>query len=179
MKQKIVIIGAGGHGKVVADTIVAQDKYELIGFVDAVLPIGEKIINDFCVVETQDNIKLLKNKADVFIVAVGNNVVREKIYNLVIEILSPSIVIHPSSVIGSDVTIDSGTVVLANTVINASSHIGKNTIVNTGTVVDHDCVIGDSIHLSIGTMVGSNSIIENGHTTSIGESIPSFSKLPM
>lgn len=179
MKQKIVIIGAGGHGKVVADTIVSQDKYELIGFVDEAKPVGEKIINDFCVVATYENIKLLQDKADVFIVAVGNNVVREKIYNLAIETLGPSIVIHPSAIIGSDVTIGMGTVVLANTVINASSCIGKNTLVNAGTIVDHDCVIGDHVHLSIGTMVGSNSTIEEGYKTSIGESIQSFSKLSM
>lgn len=179
MKQKIVIIGAGGHGKVVADAIIAQNEYELIGFVDATLPIGEKIINDFCVVEQQNQINQLKGIADVFIVAVGNNIIRKNVYNLAIQTLQPSTVIHPSSIIGSEVSIAEGSVVLANTVINASSTIGKNTIVNAGTIVDHDCIIGDNIHLSIGTMVGSNSIVENGVTTAIGTAIQSFSKISL
>lgn len=177
MKQRIVIIGAGGHGRVVADAIVSQDKYELIGFVDAALDIGTEILSGFKVIEKQNNLHLIKEKTDTFIVAIGNNVVREKVYQLASQILEPGIVVHSSSIIGSDVTIGKGSVVLANTVINASSSIGNNTIVNTATVVDHDSSIGNNVHLSIGTMVGSNSKIGNGCTTEVGAAIQSFSKI--
>lgn len=177
MKQKIVIIGAGGHGKVVADAVIAQKTYELVGFVDTSLPVGEKILNDFCVIEQKASVSELKGKADVFIVAVGNNTVRQKVYDLALQTLQPAIVIHPSAIIGSEVSIGKGSVVLANSVINASSKIGKNTIINAGVIVDHDCTIGDHIHVSSGTIVGSNSSIENEVTTSIGGVIQSFSNI--
>lgn len=177
MKQKIVIIGAGGHGKVICDAILAQDKYELVGFVDALIPVGEIVFKEYKVIESQKNVHLLKDKADVFIVAIGNNTVREKIYHLVNKTLEPGIVIHPSAIIGSEVSIKLGTVILANSVINASCEIGINTIINVALVIDHDCKIGDHIHLSIGTMVGSNSIVSDFYTSSIGENIPSFSKI--
>lgn len=175
MKERIVVIGAGGHGKVVADAIHAQSKYELIGFVDQTLSVGQEIINGFKVIEKQEHLHLLKDRADVFIVAVGNNVIREKVYQKAIQVLRPAIILHPSVIIGSDVKVGNGTVVLAHTVISTSSVIGDNTIVNSGTVVDHDCIIGNHVHLSIGTMVGSNSKLADGHTTQIGDRIESFS----
>lgn len=177
MKKKIIIIGAGGHGKVVADTILAQDKYELIGFADLALPVGEEIIKGYKVIEKQSDVHLLKGQADVFVVAVGNNVVREQIYRDVAILFDPVTIIHPSAIIGSDVKIGTGTVVLANTVISTSCIIGDNTIVNAGTVVDHDCSVGNNVHLSIGTKVGSNSKISDGCTTEIGGAIKAFSTI--
>ncbi len=175
MKEKIVIIGAGGHGKVVADAITAQGKYELLGFIDASIPVGKVIVNDFKVIQTQADFYLLKDQVDTFIVAVGSNIIREKLVIMAEAVLKPATVIHPSALIGSDVTIGVGSVVLANTVINSSSKIGRNTIVNTGSIIDHDCIIGNNIHLSIGTLVGSNSEIKDGYTSRIGEAIDSFS----
>jgi sugar O-acyltransferase (sialic acid O-acetyltransferase NeuD family) len=177
MKLRIVIIGAGGHGKVVCDAIIAQNMYEIIGFVDATIPVGTVIFNSYKIIAAQKDLKTLIAKADLFIVAIGNNQLRAKISAEAALNLKPAKVIHPTSVIGSDVKISSGTVVLANAVINALSNIGENTIVNSGVIVDHDCVIGNNVHLSIGTMVGSNSIIADSYTSSIGEKINSFSKL--
>lgn len=177
MGNRIAIIGAGGHGKVVCDAILAQNEYVLNGFVDVALPVGTVVINGYQVIAHQDNLVSLKSQVDFFIVAIGNNKIREQVYTLAKTILKPAIVIHPSAVIGSDVQIGSGTVVLANAVINASSKIGENVIVNSRVVVDHDCILGNDIHLSIGTMVGSNSKINNGYLSAIGENINSFSNL--
>lgn len=177
MKPKIVIIGAGGHGKVVCNAIIAQNKYEVIGFVDTSMEIGKIVTGNFKVVETQNNIANLKSIAEYYIVAIGNNEVRAKIAVETGSFLKPAIVIHPSAIIGSDVTIGEGTVVLANAVINASSSIGKNSIINTGDIIDHDCTIGNNVRLSIGTLVGSNSEIGDGYSSAIGEKINSFSKI--
>lgn len=177
MKPKIVIIGAGGHGKVVCDAIIAQNTYELIGFVDTTLEIGEIVIGNYKIIETQNNIFNLKGIAEYYIVAIGNNDVRAKIALEAKSFFKPATIIHPSAIIGSDVTIAKGTVVLANSVINASSSIGENSIINTGNIIDHDCKIGNNVRLSIGTLVGSNSEIGDGYSSTIGEKINSFSKI--
>lgn len=177
MKPKILIIGAGGHGKVVCDTILTQGEYDIAGFADSTIPVGEIVIDTYKVISTQDTIHTIKNSFDFFIVAIGNNKIRQKIYNEMSQIIKPAIVIHNSAVIGSNVIIGKGAVILANSVINSSSRVGKNTIVNAGVIVDHDCKIGDNIHLSIGTMVGSNSEISDNNTTTVGERIVPFSKI--
>lgn len=177
MKPKIVIIGAGGHGKVVCDSILAQNKFEVIGFVDTTLEIGKVVSGNIKIIETQNNISNLKGVAEYYIVAIGNNEVREKIAGEAKSFLKPATIIHPSAIIGSNVTIGEATVVLANSVINASSSIGNNSIINTGNIIDHDCKIGNNVRLSIGTLVGSNSEIGDSYSSSIGEKINSFSKI--
>ncbi len=175
MSNRILIIGAGGHGKVVFDAIIAQGIYEISGFVDSTIPVGTIIVNSVKVIAHQDELSSLDGKSDFCVVAIGNNKVRCKVAELAKLKFKAATVIHPSAVIGSDVLIKEGTVVLANAVVNASCTIGENAIVNAGVVVDHDCTIGDNVHLSIGTMIGSNSKIANFKTTAIGEKINSFS----
>jgi sugar O-acyltransferase (sialic acid O-acetyltransferase NeuD family) len=177
MGNSIVIIGAGGHGKVVCDAILAQNKFNICGFVDSSIPKDSVVINNYKVIAHPDDIASLKSHVDFFVVAIGNNKIREKLFYQLKEVLKVATIIHPSAIIGSEVKIGAGTVVLANTVINTSAEIGENVIVNSMVVIDHDCKIGNHIHLSIGTMVGSSSSISNGYLSAIGENINSFSKI--
>ena len=177
MKQKIVIIGAGGHGRVICDAILAENKYELLGFVDDALPVGTHILNGFKVIESQKNMQQLKGKSDYFVVGIGSNNVRERLYNLAIVLFDAAVVIHPKSLVTSVASIGPGSVILANAVVNTASVIGTNSIVNIGVIVDHDCIIGDHVHLQIGSMIGSSSIVGNFYSSSIGEKVASFSKI--
>jgi len=177
IKPKIILIGAGGHGKVLVDAIILQGKYEIAGFVDSKIDIGTEIFRNYRVILQQNELSKISNYADFFIVAIGNNTIREKIYAEAEKYIKPAIIIHPSAIIGSDVSIGDGTVVLINSVINTCSRIGKNAIVNSGVIIDHECTIGSHIHLSIGTLVGSNTVIGDNITTSIGQHIQSFSKI--
>ncbi len=177
MKPKIVIIGAGGHSRVVCDAILAQNIYEIVGFLDGGVSIGTTITQGYKVLETPDNIAKIASTAEYFIVAIGNNITRESFFNSSKKLLKPATILHPSAVIGIEVTIGEGCVALGNSVINAFSSIGKNTIINSSVVVDHECKIGNNTHLSIGTMVGSNSIISDYYTSAIGARFESFSKI--
>lgn len=177
MNPKIVIIGAGGHAKVVCDAILCSGKYTIAGFVDAKVPVGTVVMDDYKVILSQDELDKLKNTVDYFIVAIGNNEIRAKLYNELKQFLKPAVIIHPAAAIARNAKIGEGAVVLANSVVNALGVIGENTIVNSGVVVDHESVIGDHVHLSIGTMVGSNSSVSGFITTEIGQNINGFSKL--
>ncbi len=177
MKPRIVLIGGGGHGRVLIDAILAQDKYEIVGFVDTALSIGSVISGNYKVVLSQNELYNLGDVADFFIIAIGNNLIREQIYNEAVKYCKAAIIIHPSATICPNVVIEEGTVIMAKTFINTSCTIGKNTIVNAGVIIDHDCKIGNHVHLSIGTLVGSRSVIADKMTTSIGQHINSFSNL--
>lgn len=174
MKPNIIIIGAGGHGKVVYDAILAQNKFQVLGFVDSVLEPGTIVIHDVKVICKQSNIESLNNQNLHFIVAIGNNDARAKVYESLKNTFKPATIIHPLCTIGSNVIIGDGTVVLANAVVNVMSHIGENTIVNTGVIVDHETNIGNHVYLRIGTIIGNNTLIPDFFTSDLGQIVQPF-----
>ena len=148
MKDKLIIIGASGHGKVVADIAIKMNKWQSIAFLDddesIKTSMGLEVIG-----KTADALAY-KDKAD-FFVAIGSNATREKIQEkLIDEGLNVVSLIHPSAVIGTDVEIGIGTAVMAGVVINSSTRIGKGCIINTSSSLDHDNVIEDYVHISPG-----------------------------
>jgi len=148
-KEILIIIGASGHGKVVADIALAMKQWQSIAFLDDDPSKQHELKWPFYgkVSEAQ---QFLKNSD--FIVAIGNNAIREKIQRD-LSALGATIatLIHPNAVIGSDVTIGTGSVVMAGVVINCGTTIGKGCIVNTGATLDHDNQLGDFVHISPGT----------------------------
>lgn len=143
--SKLLIIGAGGHAKVVCD--VAKDYYNEIVFADDDKK-GLTVLG--CDVTYTVEEALNGEKSD-FIVAIGNNDVREKLFfKFAKNGFNPVTLIHSSAVIGEEVEIGKGSVVFGGAVINAQASIGCGCIVNTGASVDHDCEIGNFSHVCPG-----------------------------
>ncbi len=160
--KKLVIIGASGHGKVVAD-IAVQNGYEEILFLDD--KPATKECGGFPVVGTSRD-SAAYTECD-FIVGIGNANVRERIQEqLEGEGLRLITLIHPSAVVAESTVIQSGTVVMAGTVINPGAKIGKGCIINTCSSVDHDCMISDYVHVSVGAHVAG--AVQIGARTWIG-----------
>lgn len=173
MKKRIAIIGAGGHGRVIAECILKSEFYDLIGFIDSNASVGTSVFGEIKVISNQENILALKS-VDEFIIGIGNSSIRRKIVSEFQGKLKWATIIHPSAVVASDIELLDGTVVLANAVVNTGSKIGKFCIVDAGVIIDHDCEIGEFSHISIGTKVGSNSKLPAETKTEIGQSIKSF-----
>ena len=175
MKKRVAIIGAGGHGKVIADAILKSNSYELVGFVDAKLAIGTNVFGAFKVVATQENIQLIIPQIDCFIIGIGSNEIREIVAASLPNNIEWATIIHPSASVSIQTEIGEGSVILANSVINADSKIGRFCIIDSGSIVDHESEIGDFSHLSIGTCVGSNSKISSNTKSEIGQLFQPFS----
>lgn len=161
MSKSVVIIGASGHGKVIADTVLKSGD-KVVGFLDGGVEKGTQIVGFSVLGKTED----YKNYADCeFVIAIGDPYIREKIANeLPVKWYTA---IHPTAVISSiDVEIGEGTVVMANAVINSSAKIGKHCIINTGAIVEHDNVLEDYVHLS--PNVALSGIVKVGKSTHIG-----------
>lgn len=142
MSKRLIIIGASGHGKVIAD-IALKLGYEIIGFLDDNDSVKE--ICDFPVLGNTKKIQDYKEECE-FIIAIGNNSIREKIaeqYDV-----KWATLIHPTAVIGMHAQVGQGTVVMANAVINSCANIGRHCIINTSSVVEHDNVLDDYVHVS-------------------------------
>jgi sugar O-acyltransferase (sialic acid O-acetyltransferase NeuD family) len=167
--KDIYIIGAGGHGKVVLDIISKNEQYRAAAFLDDDLSLHNEVINGVKVLGKSE-IALDNDKA--IIIAVGNNKIREKLFNLMksndLEIINA---VHPDAVINSFVTIGKGNVIAAGTVINSNTKIYDNVIINTGTTVDHDCIIESHVHLSPGVNLGGNVKVMSGAHIGIGASV--------
>ncbi|MDM0695024.1 acetyltransferase [Clostridium perfringens] len=147
MQKKLVIIGASGHGKVVAD-IAKRCGYSEIIFLDDNSNLKE--CNGYPVVGLTNEIESYPDYE--FVVAIGNATIREK-FQLHISSLNYRIstLLHPNSVIGENVILGKGTVVMAGAVINSASIIGEGCIINTSSSVDHDNRISDYVHISVGS----------------------------
>ena len=154
--KHLVIIGASGHGRVIAD-IALRNGYDIVGFLDDNESLTE-LMGYPVLGKIEDVDKYSKDNQ--FIVAIGSNSIRENIvctYDVTWATL-----VHPAAVIGMDVKIGEGTVIMANAVVSPGSSIGKHCIINTGAVVEHDNVIKDFSHISCNaTLAGTISIGRN------------------
>lgn len=155
--NRLVIIGASGHGKVIAD-IAVKCGYKDIVFLDDNENVKE--CAGFPVVgKVSDAINMKDDK----IVAIGNAEIREKIHSQLSNLVT---LIHPSAVVSRRVEIGAGTVIMAGAVINSDVVIGKGCIINTGASVDHDCRLEDFVHVSVGAHVAGT--VSIGRKTWIG-----------
>ena len=142
--RKLAIIGASGHGKVVAD-IARRNGYKEIVFLDDNESIhecgGYPVIGKSSEAGTID--------ADV-IIGIGNAGIRKQIQESISDEKMVTL-IHPDAVVAEDVVIGKGTVVMAGAVINPGVRIGKGCIINTCSSVDHDCIVDDFVHVAVGS----------------------------
>ncbi|MDO5558727.1 MAG: acetyltransferase [Oscillospiraceae bacterium] len=162
MSENVIIIGASGHGKVIADIVIsAGDK--LLGFIDDDEKTGDTILG-FRWLGTCDRIEQLKDSSK-FIIGIGNNYTRKKIADKY-SYLRWYTAVHPSAAIAFNAVIGEGTAVMANAVINTSAVTGKHCIVNSGAVVEHDCRISDYVHISPNAAVAGT--VKIGECTHIG-----------
>ena len=162
--MKLAILGASGHGKVIAD-IAELVGYEEIVFLDDNTTL--QTCGEYSVVGTCPQAIEYSKKGYKIAVGIGNADIREHFFNWLnhsgIRILT---LIHPSAVIAKDVSIGEGTVVMAGVIINAGAKLGKGCIVNTASSVDHDNVLGDYSHISVGAHLAGT--VQVGERTWIG-----------
>jgi len=155
--RRLIIIGASGHGKVVADIA------ELCGYSDIVFFDDDSTVKE-CAGYSVNTIPADLPEGDVF-VAIGNPEVRKAFMDKYSERFFP-VLIHPSAVVARSAGIGAGTAVMAGAVINSDSVIGNGCIINTCASVDHDCVIGDYVHIAVGAHLSGT--VNVGHQTWVG-----------
>lgn len=158
--KKLVILCAGGHGKVVADCAKCMG-YSDIEFLDD-NRMGDAVLG-FPVVGSTDEADRYDKATTDFFVAIGNNRVRiDMLRKLVQSGCNITTIIHPKTVISEFAEIGEGTLVMPGAVINAGAKIGFGVIINTRVCVDHDCIIGDGVHISPGAILGGTARVGDG-----------------
>ena len=168
-RKPILIIGAGGHAKVLIDALLQQNA-DILGIVDRnIQNVGEKVLG--IKVLGDDTYVLKYSPQEIYLVngigSIGPMQARKHVYDLFHQKgYSFMTVIHPSAIIGREVKLAEGVQVMAGAVIQTGCVIGINTIVNTRAVVDHECVLGNHSHIAPGAVLSGS--IKIGDCTHIG-----------
>lgn len=163
--EKVVVVGSGGHAKVVID-ILEYTGYKVVGLIDDdVSKHGSTIVGIPILGNNEKLNELLDEGINKAFVAIGNNEVRVKIGETLKEKGFELVkAIHHSAAVADTVRIGEGSMVAASGVINPDAKIGKHVIINTGATIDHDCMIADGVHVSPGAnLAGNVSVGENTH----------------
>jgi UDP-N-acetylbacillosamine N-acetyltransferase len=167
--RDIVIVGAGGHARVVLDLIRHTDNYNARGFVDMLNPDRRNTMFDGLRVLGGDEMleQLLGEGVEYAIVAIGDNRARQAAADRwALAGFTLATLVHPRATIANGVSIGAGTVVFAGAIVNPGVYIGNNVIINTAATVDHDCVIQDHAHIAPGAHLAG--YITVGERTLIG-----------
>lgn len=169
----LLIFGASGHGKVVADTAIAAGFGPVVFADDDATKAYSKVIGlPVEVIGVESSIAWIRRHDARCVVAIGNNRIRSRVLAAFGELRCPrATVIHPSATVSPSATIGEGTVVFASTVIQADARIGDNVIVNTGATIDHDCVVGSHTHICPGVHLAGGVHVEEGAQVGIGATV--------
>lgn len=144
----LAILGASGHGKVIADIALSSEHWSDVVFFDDAYPAFTEIECWSVQGNAQDLVTKAKKFAGV-VVAIGDNAIRfEKQKLLVKSGFTLPIIIHPNAIVSPYACIGNGSVVMAGAVINPFATIGEACIINSNTVVEHDCVLANAVHIS-------------------------------
>ncbi len=155
-KEKIILIGGGGHCKACIDIIELLDIYQILGILDEQEKVGEEILG-YSIIGTDNDINKLKKKTQNFFITlgqIGKSEKRLKIYQYLkkLSCTLPTI-ISPTAYISKHAEIGEGSIIMHHVAINAGAKIGVNNIINSKALIEHDAIIEDHCHISTGSIV--------------------------
>ena len=170
----IVIVGAGGHARVVADVIRLSGAYHIRGFLDNQSPQrrGQSYEGSQILGGEEMLARLREDGVTHAAVAIGDNAARlrtcEELRQHGYEL--PALV-HPRAIIAAGVKVGDGSVVFAGAIINSASSIGRVAIINTAATIDHDCVLGDAVHIAPGAHLAGSVSVEQCALVGVGAAV--------
>lgn len=180
MKDKIVVIGGGGHAKVIINTLKKLGNFEILGYTDLIdngLILGIRYLGT-------DNVlsKIIEDfpncKAVIGISGVTISDKRRVIYSMLKELgFDLPIIISPTALVNEDTSIGEGTVILSGAYVKVDAVLGKCVIVNTGSIIEHDCKLGDFVNVTAGAIVGGGVEIGDNSMVGVGAKIIQYKKI--
>ena len=164
-KQKIILVGGGGHCKSCIDVIEQLGEYEIAGILDIAEKAGSGIL-DKKVIGIDDDLARLKKEVRYFLITVGqigSAGLRIRLFNLLdrhnVEL---PVIVSPHAYVSPHAQLGHGTIVMHGAVINAGAKIGDNCIINSKALVEHDAAVGDHCHISTGAIINGGAVIGGG-----------------
>ncbi len=169
MKEKLILIGGGGHCKACIDVIEQEGRFDIAGILDVPEKVGTQILG-YSIIGTDDMIDSLTKEFRYFFITVGqigSPGVRLRIFQKLKQTGLPlPVIISPFANVSKHAKLGEGTIVMHHALINAGATAGCNCIINSKALVEHDAQIGDHCHIATGAII--NGGVSVGHESFIG-----------
>ena len=186
MKEKIILIGGGGHCKSVIDVIEHEGRFEIAGIIEKYVGESQEVL-EYPLIGTDDELEKLRQEYDYAFVTIGHiasNSVRVKLFEKLkaLDFKIP-VIISPLAYVSKHAKIASGTVVMHHALLNAAVEVGENCIINSKALLEHDVVVGDNSHISTGAILNGgvsvtpNSFVGSSSVSKQGISVSGFIKM--
>src|SRR3989338_2020444 len=172
--KPIMILGGGGHAKVVIAAIESNKMYSIDGIIDPQLPFGSQILGHR-VVGNDDTLIAMKRRGQLLALGIGSIRADEKRKNIFRKFLElgyrfPTI-IHRATTVHAKTILGEGVQIIAGVVIQPDVTIGENTIVNSKVLIEHDCYIGSHCHIAPGALLGGSVNVGDGSFIGLGAKV--------
>ncbi len=185
MREKIILLGGGGHCKSVIDVIEQEGRFEIAGIVEKFVGESSEVLG-YPLIGSDTQLPELREQYEYAFVTVGHiksNAIRVKLFER-LESLSFNIptIISPFSYVSKHAHIEKGTIIMHHALVNADAKIAQNSIINSKALIEHDAVIEANSHISTGAIINggvrvkANSFVGSGATTKEYTIIEGFNK---
>ncbi len=173
--KNLVLIGGGNQAHYTIDIVEKEGKYNIVGIIDSVHDIGSEVFGYKVIGRQDDIVNIIKGYSiECGVISIGDNWVRykvsEQIYSQVNNFKFVN-AIHPSVIIGNDVSIGKGVVAMAGCIFNPKSDIGNFCFFATGAQIEHDCIIQDYASVSAGSITGGHVNVGKFSAVTLGVTI--------
>ena len=173
--NEIILLGGGGHARVLIDLIKTSGKYKLAGILDPQLKAGSSIM-DISVLGDDSLLSMLYERgirnACIGVGSVKDNTKRKNLFLKTKETgFTFPCLVHTTAVISEKAVLSEGAQIMAGAIIQTDSRIGENTLINTGAVIEHDCIIGKHVHICSGAVLSGGCIIDDGAFIGAGSTV--------
>lgn len=169
MKEKLILLGGGGHCKSCIDVIEQEGRYQIVGILDLPEKVGKKILG-YDVIGTDKDLFSYIKEVKYYLITVGqikSVVKRIALWKMVKEAQGNlPVIISSLAYVSKSANIDEGTIIMHNALINVDAKIGKNCIINSKALIEHDAAIGDNCHISTAAVINGGVVI--GNNTFVG-----------
>jgi sugar O-acyltransferase (sialic acid O-acetyltransferase NeuD family) len=181
----LLIVGAGGHGRSVAEAAMLQKKWDFIHFVDD-RALDTDNINGFPLVAPPHDLFSIAPKYQGIVIAIGHNTTRAKFIQKLLDNSLPLVtIIHPHAFVSQFAEIAAGCTIMSGACVGANARVGVGCIVNCNSTVDHDCVLnaychlGVGVHLPGGVKLGQGALLQAGVSAAAQIDIPAWTVWPV
>lgn len=177
-KTRLLVVGAGGHGRSVAEAAELTSQFQVVGFLDDSLTTGELVLGVHVLgpVASMAQHRAAANQA---IVAIGDNAVREKLMQqLAAAGFEWATVVHPRAIVSPSAVLGAGSAVMAGAIVGTEARLGVGAIVNCGAVVDHHATVEDFGHLGVNASMAGGTVLGRGAWMQAGAALGYGMKVP-
>jgi len=176
MGDVCVILGGGGHARVLIDCIQMIGRIKLVGILEQdQARWGQELMNIPILGGDDLLAEIIGRGVNCYVVGVGgtgNNQPRQRLYDLgLANHLKPLTIVHPTAACSRWAKVAAGSQLLSGSIINAGAMIGVNVIVNSGAIVEHDCVVGNHVHIATGAILASTVRVGDGAHIGAGATV--------